>query len=419
MNRILISVALVVSFLSSSSAFANRAAQQSPQEDKIAPIVSKNRELEISATSLERKRKGYGKYPVVQCAGVKAKYLELLSQLDSIQERIKKEACPADEQDKIKSELSNLTKLAGEERTTFVDIIKKGMGASAELSPEDLTKVRTYISTIVKSAAVVTGLTKNSACFDEEGKNLSLATLASMISEVSGSLGAITGPLGAKINLGGKLAAGLIESVGAIIKARETYCKSTGFLNLGACTYSPSDEQAFVSSLCAYYQFKTDVDEVTNPENRMLEIGELLRETSEQMQLFATKCPECKAIIADFNQATGRTKNMQETVTFTYKPPHQESFQTLTKPLAEITYQELLDVYAQEIADSEQNYYIKEGRKSPAYYVVRTLRTHTWAESELVRVTRETYEDDPDVALHQVRHEQNRIEEFLFEDEAP
>ena len=386
--------------------------------------------LELNATSLERKRSGYQKYPVVQCPGIQTQYLELSKQLSKIQTNIAEKACP--EKAQIQPELKLIGELvSGARREEYKAIMDKGLKEGGEVSEAEAQKLKKYVEDVITTTAALTGFTKNSACFkDDDEVKLTLTTLSSIISEVSGSLGAIAGPLGGKITLAGNITAGLVSSVNTIVKARETFCKGLGSIGFGTCEYSGVDEQAYVSTLCSYYQFKFDIDEITNPENRLLELGYLRRQTSKQIDILRGDCPECADIIREYGEAVNAVENkITDDVTFYVPPspsasigePSQPGYK-ISKPLKNYTDEEFLTIFDEQINESQARYgdQIPRGRKTPAYYTVRTLKSDSWAAFEIGRVADETIEHDADVALAgDVTDKQEDIEKFLFEDEAP
>lgn len=240
---------------------------------------------------LELTKMGYPEAPVIQCPRPQKKYEDILAQLNGIQEKIKREACPQAKINAIHSEVQSLENLITNSRKNFIDLIKKGTSGEGQLTDKEVETVQKYVDQVVKKVAVVTGLVNNPACFDDGEKVSTLSFLSSIISEVSGAVGALSGPFGAKISLGGKLASGLLSSLDTIVQANKTYDYSRF-----------EDQKNYLHNLCAYYDFKNDLDKETDTFAYYDRLIELKETTDTLLDKLSRDCADCKVAIDDYIQ---------------------------------------------------------------------------------------------------------------------
>lgn len=351
---------------------------------------------------IERQKVGYDLYPVIQCPRPQKKYDDLLAKLGSIKEQIKKEACRQDQVDKIK-EVESLETLVTSGRIEFIDLLKKGTSGESELTQAEVDKLRDYVDNVVKKAAVITGLANNPACFNEDEKVSTLSLLSSLVGEVAGALGAIPGPLGAKIGLGGKLAAGLLSSIDTIVQARKTY------------EYDKyEDQKNYLNNLCAYYEFKGDLDKETDTGTVSSELEDLIISSEKLLERLDNECSECRAIIADFE---GKLDS-NEPYSFTLGNDA-EGGRVLTKSLEEMTWMDLKEYYLSSVSVADTSVDVEEGKSGPGTHTIRTLRTKTWAEEELISINDLDESGLPEGGRREVMRVQDQIEGFLVDREGP
>ena len=356
---------------------------------------------------IEKQKIGYNLYPVVQCPRPKKKYDDLLSKLGSIKAQIKKEACKQEELDKIK-EVDSLETLVTSGRIEFIDLLKKGTSADGELSQAEVDKLRSYVDSVVKKAAVITGLANNPACFDEESKVSTLSLLSSIVGEVAGALGAIPGPLGAKIGLGGKLAAGLLSSIDMIVQARKTY------------DYDKyEDQKNYLNNLCAYYEFKADLDKETDTVTVVSDLDELIYNAENLLGRLSSDCEECRTIIDDFENKveTDEPYRLLEEVS---APERRE----VVKSFRDASWQEMKEYYMTSVLEADSQMVASEGVKSdrgagPGTYTIRTLRSKIWAEDEIKALEELDESGLPEGGRREVMKVQDQIESFLVDHEGP
>lgn len=233
---------------------------------------------------------GYPEAPVVQCPRPMKKYEDMLSQLSGLKEKIKKEACPQEKINALNKDVKSLEDLLTDgERQKFIDLIKKGTSSGEQLTDAEVATVQNYIDDVVKKVASVTGLVNNPACFDENEQTSTLSFLSSVISEVSGAVGALAGPFGAKISMGGKLAAGLLSSIDTIVMARKTY------------DYDKfEDQKNILNNICAYYDFKNDLDKETATTTYYDRLYTLKETTDNLLDKLSAQCSDCEIAINDY-----------------------------------------------------------------------------------------------------------------------
>ena len=251
---------------------------------------------------LAQDKSSFPEAPVIVCPRPLKKYADLLDQLNGIKTKIQSEACK-----ESSIEVDSLESLISERRVEFVDLIKKGTLGEGQLSKEEVETVQTYVDGIVKKAASIAGLVQNEACFDQGDKDSTLGFLSSVISEVSGAVGAIAGPFGAKISLVGNLAGTFLSSVDTIVQARTTY-------DYGKPDKVNSESiNNYLNNLCTYYDFKSDLDIESDLTNERVEYVKIYRATELYLQMVEEDCEACGKVIEDFQTRLARREGFDFT----------------------------------------------------------------------------------------------------------
>jgi hypothetical protein len=366
---------------------------------------------------------GYPDAPIIQCPRTARKYTEMLEQLDGLKRKIRSEACPQSQLDALNEEVATLENLITDGRQGFIELIQKGIGEGGQLSAAEVEKLQTYIDQVVKKVASVTGLVSNPACFDESAKVSTLSFLSSLVGEVSGVIGALTGPFGAKISLGGKLAAGLIGSIDQVVQARKTYDYS-----------KREDRNNYLQNLCAYYQFKGDIDKETKVLSYVDQLWDLSDAAEALLARISSQCPDCQFIIQDFQSRLGRNHYYQVV------QDRDDDGNLLASDLIsservaieDMTLRDLYEFYFREDASVTSEFltgsFVGESLKTlPPTQATRAMRVKTiralqaqaWFQDELEEVRENDSQAISDDGRREVMRVQNSIESFLINHEAP
>lgn len=238
---------------------------------------------------------GFPEAPVVSCPRPSEKYANLLNQLTDIKNNIKEDACPESE-----VVVADLESLVGSKRKEFLGIISQGVFGKGQLNKDQVKKVEDYVQSIVEKAASVTGLLENKACFRDGDNQSALGYVSSVISEVSGAVGALAGPFGAKFALGGKIAGALVGSVNKIVTARQTYVYTKWDKTLKRQVVNMKDINGYFNNLCTYHDFKGDLDvesDLVDPRNRY---DNVFAVTEEYLQNIGSICGSCSDFITQY-----------------------------------------------------------------------------------------------------------------------
>lgn len=402
----------------------------------VFPIVVQGQSLDLPEDLLAYKS-GYPQAPVMPCPLPQKKYEDMLKQLDGIKQKIKSEACPSKQIENIEKELKSLEDLITQGRPDFIDLIKKGTSGDTQLTPKEVTGLQNYVDSVVKTVASVTGLLNNPACFDEDEKVSSLSSLSSLIGEISGAIGALTGPFGAKISLGGKIASGLLSSIDTIVQARKTYDYEVY-----------EDRRNYLYNLCAYYEFKSDLDKETDVFAYYDRLYVLYETSGLLIEKLGRDCSECQTVINDYTSRVisdevfevQRSKSRSyreitigEPESFSASEGFESDFESKTAD--EMSDSELLDFYfdfsetepevAQDepvnqpdpaigsegnLVDSKERIDLNDKRS----LTIRALQANTWAEKEIASFKESDLKGLNDDARREVMRVQEQIEKFLF-----
>ncbi len=377
---------------------------------------AKNLEL---PRDIEVYKAGYLEAPVIQCPKTAKKYVDMLEQLDSLKQKIRKEACPQSQLESLNKEVEDLQTVITDGREGFVNLVQKGLGENQQLNSKEVENLQKYIDQVVKKVASVTGLISNPACFDENEKVSTLSFLSSIVGEVAGVVGALSGPFGAKISLGGKLAAGLIGSIDQVVQARKTYDYE-----------DREDRNNYQQNLCAYFEFKGDIDK----ETKVLTYSERLWDMADAADILLNNleqtCSECQNVIQDFRSRIGRSQEYDISIDLDDKGHllADHEMETEVRSPEDMTLRNLYDFYFQDGANltselilGNESGPVSSGQKIQEMRVmtIRALQAKAWFDQELQNL----YENDSanlsDDGRREVMRVQKNIEDFLIHREAP
>ena len=366
---------------------------------------------------------GYKPFPVVQCPAVDTKYSKLLSDLRGLKEKLKAEGCKAE-----KKELASFEEILGSGRKGFVALVKKGM--KEPLGESEIEAVKQYVDRVVRKTANLSGLVNNAACFDEDNikdRQTLLGLMAKAIDSTTGVLGKLSGPWGLKLKLGGQFTAGLLKSIDTLIKENKAY----DFGDFGTIfrgyrfrtekdyrrtrLLGHQDRILYVTSLCAYYKLKEELDEYSDPWGAK-ELYEKFKENAnKQLDFYKENCSSCAEIINDYR---AKRKNP---ITFQNPSPaagDSEPDSINYKQLFRgMTWQQLNKMYEPQVKSADAAF-ATGNNKGLGHKTIRSLTTLMWSELQLERIAKATEDDSADQALDAVVFTQEQIEEFLVDQEA-
>jgi len=370
---------------------------------------------------LEVYKAGYVQAPVIQCPKTAKKYVEMLEQLDGLKQKIRKEACPQSQLESLNKEVAGLETVITDGRESFVNLVQKGLGENHQLTSKEVEKLQKYIDQVVKKVASVTGLISNPACFDENEKVSTLSFLSSIVGEVAGVVGAISGPFGAKISLGGKLAAGLIGSIDQVVQARKTYDYD-----------NREDRNNYQQNLCAYFEFKGDLDK----ETKVLTYGERLWDMADAADVLLNNleqtCSECRGVIRDFSSRVGRNQDFQVVMNGDGNLTAGHEDETQARRPEDMTLRNIYDYYFQDGNDLTSDIILghdPEGQQNPItssrpaqemrVMTIRALQAKAWFDMELEVLQENDNANLADDGRREVMRVQKSIEDFLVQREGP
>lgn len=321
------------------------------------------------SVTYEQIRSGTMLFPAAICPDVNKRYEDLTEKLDALKLTIRKGAnCP----DELAT-VNDFASVTAKNRAAFWEIIKKG-----QKQPLDVTEtenLKKYIESLARSGAVVTDLVAGSSCFKDDKRNhLSLEVVTSLISESTGALATVSGPYGPLVGLGGKLAASLIGSIDTIVRSRRAYDFA-----------EPDQRKLFVKTLCSYYGFRADLDEISRIDESIHDMTEYQLAIGQQISGLTGACPECSALAKDYNRDY---KNGEDYVWW---------------PMSQ-----LLVKFKDRVAEANARFVLPVGSST-----VIALRSWVWASDNLLRLN-QNLSDLGDVERDRVIAIQDTLEDFLF-----
>lgn len=309
--------------------------------------------------------------PVLKCPAIPEQYSKMITQLNVLKTAIKKDAAC----EPINSEVASLESLIGKRRDEVQAIIDKSK--TQALDETDLAKVKSYVEDVTKKVISTAELfDRNNTCFLADKKALSFGDLASITLDATALAKTIAGPWATPISLGGQALAGIFQGLNTVVKARRGY----DFTNIAA-------RQSFVQSLCAYYNYRQDIEYLLYPENRVAQLKGLEGTLSTNLKGVVDNCPECtdlaKKVISNLKG---------ETVTGKIKPAD-----AINADVAKIN-----AIYARPLGT----------------YTVKTLSTLKWITTEVDRIKTESTEDS-NIGRDFLSEMKADLDHFMFETSAP
>lgn len=231
---------------------------------------------------------GYSSFPVLQCPATNEAMKDFRKKLLDLKKAIKEEAnCKG-----IEADVAGLTTLVTKERDTIMQLITKGQ--SQGLTKDEQGKVEQYVQQVTeKTSNLVSVLTGNDACFDEDKKGMSLEFITSLIGEGSKILSVVGGPqVGATVQVAGEVITGFLKAMKTIQENRQGYkFKDT------------EQRMAYANSLCSLFDYRRELNKLIDPYDSVSRLVELENVLKKQVEVLRQNCIECREIIAIVEQS--------------------------------------------------------------------------------------------------------------------
>lgn len=304
-------------------------------------------------------------FKLLKCPAVPQAYTQMLTELSVLKTAIKRDAACSP----VQSEVKSLESLLGERRTNVVNLIKKSK--TEPLQERELLEVRTYVEDVTKKVfSTAELLDRNKNCFSEDNQALGLSDLASITLDATALAKTVAGPWSAPIALGGQAIAGIMQGLDKVVKSRRGY----DFNRL-------EQRQSYVQSLCTYYNYREDIENILFPDQRVAQLRSLDYALKTGLNGMVQSCPECRQISELSNapsQAPGSAGTINGLAT--------SADSAYKLPLGSIT--------------------------------VKTISSMGWVRGELNRIAEEM-EGDVSIGRDLVSEIKADIDQFLFDKEAP
>ncbi len=302
---------------------------------------------------------------LVKCPAVPEAYSKMLTDLSVLKTAIKQDASCAP----IQKEVSSLENLLGERRKAIVDLIEKNK--TEPLTERETKEIRTYVEDMTnKVFSTAELLSRNNYCFEEDRKRLGLNDLASLTLDATALAKMVAGPWAAPIAIGGQILSGVFSGLHKVMSSQVGY----DFQKL-------EQRQSFVQNLCAYYNYRQDIENNLYPKRRVVQLSQLRSSLDASLQLLQKNCVECQQI-SQLSQSVLADERSAKEVNQLAKRTNS----TYYEPLGTIT--------------------------------VQTISSIRWLDQEVERLEEETA-DEASIGRDFVSEMKADIDRFLFDRESP
>lgn len=236
-----------------------------------------------SLTFFEVDKESAGRYPVLQCPASDESLKDFRSKLLKLKNAIKAEAanCAG-----IGQNIDGLADLVTTEREKYLELVTKGQVQG--LSKPEQDSIEKYVTDLtIKTSTLISILSGEDGCFDEDKKGQSTEFIASLLGEGAKILSVVAGP-----QIGG-LAAVASEVISGFSNAMKV-------INKNAQGYKFSiDEQkiAYADSLCALFDYRRELDNLMNPYETSERLSELILALNKQLLTLKGNCAECAELM--------------------------------------------------------------------------------------------------------------------------
>jgi hypothetical protein len=300
-------------------------------------------------------------FKMLRCPAVPQVYTQMITDLSLLKTAIKRDAACAP----VQGEVNSLSSLLNERRQEVVDLMEKSK--KEPLTEKDLGVVKKYLEDVTKKVfSTADLLSRNDNCFSSDNQALGLSDLASITLDASALASSVAGPWSAPISLGGQAIAGIMQGLDKVMKNKRGYDFS-----------KVEQRQSYVQSLCAYYNYRQDIDHLLFPDQRVAQLQDLRHTLTTNLNGMVANCPECRQIndMATKGNSPAEINNLANSANSAYK-----------MPLGSLT--------------------------------VKTITSLNWVRGELNRLAQDM-EGNASVGRDLVSEIKADIEGFLFDKEAP
>jgi hypothetical protein len=299
---------------------------------------------------------------LLKCPAVPEAYSKMLTDLSVLKTAIKKDAAC----EPVQQEVSSLENLLGERRKSVLELIEKNK--AEPLSERETKVIRTYVEDITsKVFSTAELLSRNNYCFEEDRKKLGLNDLASITLDATSLATMVAGPWAAPIAIGGQVLAGVFSGLHKVMSSQTGY----DFQKL-------EQRQSFVQNLCAYYNYRQDIENNLYPKRRVNQLLQLRKSLDASLLLLEKNCVECKGIADLSLRSEGNFTSVKKLA--------KETNGAYEKPLGTFT--------------------------------VQTIASLQWVDQEVDRLVDESA-DEAGIGRDFVSEMKADIDRFLFERESP
>lgn len=254
----------------------------------------------FSSFSMDRNLEHYGvseesakRNPIVQCPASDSALKDLRKKLLDLKVSISKKAKCSGFRSEASTSIDGLADLITTDRDNFLNLITKGQVEG--LSESDSQSIQNYITNLtVKSSNLLSILSGEDACFDEDKKGQTADFITSLIGEASKVLSVIGGPqIGGLVSIASNVITGFSEAISIINENKVGYDFSV-----------PEQKIAFADSLCALFEYRRELDNLMNPYETTERLEQLMASVNKQLSKLQKNCVECAALIAKVDART-------------------------------------------------------------------------------------------------------------------
>jgi hypothetical protein len=217
---------------------------------------------------------------LLQCPTVPEAYGKLLTQVQVLKTKIKKDAAC----EPVQKAAASLENLLGDRRKDVAQLIEKSK--REPLSDFENGIVRNYVEDMTgKVFSVVELLDRNNSCFAEDRKKFSFSDLSALTLDATALAQMVGGPWAMPISLGGQALAGVFRGMNLLVKNRRGF----EFEDI-------EQRQSFATSLCTYFNYRRDMESLLDPPVRKRELLKAQASLSRQLDEINRNCPECSEV---------------------------------------------------------------------------------------------------------------------------
>jgi hypothetical protein len=334
-----------------------------------------------SPVDTDREELGYASYPVLQCPATNEAIKDFRTKLQDLKKSIKSQAnCTG-----ISSDVSGLADLVTNQRDDVLGLISKGQ--SEGLTTAEQGKVESYVQQLTeKTSNLVSVITGNDACFDEDKQGNSLEFITSLIGEGSKILSVIGGPeIGATIQVAGEVITGFLKAMKTIQNNRQGY------------KFAKADQRlAYAESLCSLFDYRRELEKLIAPYESVARLLELEITLNKQISVLRSNCVECAEIVSQVEREIRQARETKGAANFAIDDIWPKGFEAMVAARAK----EIDQMYTRRVGT----------------HTYRSLKTLTWIPLRIKAL--EDRNLSADLGLADVVYEMDSIEKFMVTEQA-